>query len=311
MSYQIYDAEVVFPKPKYWEKDKQGNDLPYGPFYSICLSLPEGAPGTDYIENYKRYQAYMSFNPDSEEASYLLGLTTGDRLQVLWDQRGKKGKYKAIVPDEAIGIKTTTPAPSNVTNNRITTTSSKPANNQAQQESDGLLTESELEAMGMAVDEIMPVLAYAYESASGYEIFKQAGAEVTQKMAVTAFLYAKDRYRRIKPELVAAPPKQVPDIIFGIDPEKLDIILGIDPEKLPGSLLEAIAEASPYVDDGTQAAAYLKIFGLSRDDIDIDDKDTWWKMFTIANNYGKVLAERGEREAKIHTANFFNLEIPD
>lgn len=298
MTYQVYDAEVVFPEPKYWEKDKQGNDLPYGPFYSICLSLPEGAPGTDHVEKWDRYQAYMSFNPDSQEAGYLLSLTTGDKLQVVWEQRGQKGKYKAVVPNEALQPKEEV----NHGTPQKKSTPQAPASLQRESEESGLLGEEETEAMRMAVDEIVPVLAYAYEAVGGWDIFREAGAEVMQKFAVTAFLYAKDRYRKINPALVTKESNG--------EKNSMEIIYGADPNKLPGSLLKAIAEASEFIFDDVQAMEELQIFGLSRDDIDPEDKETWWRLFTIAHTYAKVLQQRGPREAAIYTANMYNLEIP-
>lgn len=294
-SVQIFKAEVVFPKPMYWERDRQGNELQYGPYYSMCIALPEGAPSTDYIELYNRHQAYLSFSEGSDEQDYLLGLTSGDELSVVWEQRGQKGRYKAVIPNEVIKL----------TEGRVSS-GPQPEKEEPvpkiiprQGEDNGLLGETKIEAMRMAVDEIIPVLAYAYESIQGWSIFMEAGPEVMQKFAVTAFLYAKDRYRQINPELVTKNKMEIPEIIFGANPAEL-----------PGSLLEAIAEASEFVSDKSQAAAYLKIFGLSKDDIDIDDKDTWWRMFAIAHTYGKVRDKSGSKGAAVYTANMFNLEIP-
>lgn len=287
MTPQVFMAEAVFDSPKYIEHGK------FGPYYTMCISLPPGSPGTEHIKKYDRHQAYLSFNADAEVKDYLCSLTRGDKFQVVWDSSGK-GKYYAVLPSDATP-QASAPGkqPSNVIKSNITV--------RPKQES-GLLTEIDIMAMQYAIDEVVPILSYAHTVAGRY--FPEEPPEVVQKMAVTAFLYAKDRYRGIDPEAAGDIP-----MLDGEDVDKQ--ITNLDAAGLPQNLLVKIGELSDYVGSGKIAAEYLKLFGVSSDDIDPQDKTTWIRAFNIAHTYGLLRQNVGDREAAIAVANMYNLPIPD
>lgn len=293
MAHQQFEAEVVFDSMKYGEGK-------YGPYYSMCLSLPPGAPGTDYVKQYDRHQAYISCNPDTPEQAYLSTLGRGDKLTVLYDSR-KGGKYYPILPDN---FASAAPARGTRTQQPETQTRTYAAPQPRAQGGTGLLTDDDHEAWCYAIDEIVPILAYAHSTVAGDTVLSELGEEAQQKYAVTAFLYGKDRYRHIDPTAIRLDEEDSEGET--VDVEK--IIYGVQKESLPQGLLVAIAAASHYIESPTMAAEYLKVFNLSSADIDPNDKATWMRMFEIANSYALLKENIPSEEARMAVVNQYKLE---
>lgn len=313
MAVQTYEATVVFDKPK--KLDSKFN--PGEKYYAMCLELPPGAPGTEHVkgENYERDQAYITFNEGSDEEAYLLSLNSGDRLMVAWQTSGKRQKYVPVIPDNAVKqAPAQAQTESNATPAKAKPYKKRPApppQSYPDYDEDGTYSGESLVAYDAAVEEAVFMLEMAHARVADNEKLGQLPAEVQQKYAVTAFLSAKNRFRDIDARVYTR-MKSVKERVS----QNQDIgaareaIYAIDPASLPGSLLSTIAETLNL--DGIQeVAGILKRFGLSRDDIDPNDRNTWWRMYMIVSFFALREVEVGEAEAAQNTAHYFDLDLKE
>lgn len=281
----IYNATVVFDRPL----EKSG---PHGPFYSMCIALPDGAPGAEYNEKYQRNQAYISFDEGRDEAPYLLSLTRGDELQVLYDTRRKR--YYAVVPD---GASTTgSPAADPVSGPAVggvgnaaqlsqtvpvgSTAQSPPASGGRSQ----FLKPLEVEGFTLLAEQSAGIILRLLETIAPEGQRLDLNKDEQLRVAITSFIEANRHWERARTEAVQ---KAIEAKVYAIDPEAL-----------PDSLLELVAEYVPYYGDNpANVGKALKELGLSRDELDPDNPDTWLQVFHIA----RLHAEQKERQGPAQT----------
>lgn len=322
MAVQTYEATVVFDTPmKFDSKFKPGEQ-----YYSMSLELPEGAPGTEYVEGkgYARYQAYITFDEGSDEEAYLLSLKSGDKLMVAWQTSGKRSKYVPVIPDHAVEKQKPAPssqgqenaasqepppqpAPSSPPRTQVTSPSASPT--YPTYDEDGTYSGESLVAYDAAIEEAIFMLEMAYRRVAENESLGELPDEVQQKYAVTAFLSAKNRFKNIDAHKHVK-MKRVKDLLEKhTNPvEARKAIHAIDPERLPGSLLDEIASLLSL--ESEDVIGILKRFGLSRENINPRDKSTWWRMYVIASYFTLAKEESGEEEAAQATAYYFDLDRP-
>lgn len=242
---QVIEARAVFDSPRF---NPEGQ---YGPYYSMMIELPEGAPGAQYDQQYDRHYAYMSFDADYEGVDDLLALDRGDPLQVIWN--GKK--YK--------------PTSSGVT----TTSSSQPTSRapgpaKSVEQMPRHLVQLGLKRLAMDTAELALAV---YEEVSGDERASDLNADERLRVALSGVIQAN---RDASRELSAA-----------VERARREVIESADPDNLPTSLLNAIASLLPDMyESGGEVAEYLKLLGFSSADIDPADKDNWYEMYEIAKS---------------------------
>lgn len=300
MSIQIYQATVIFPAER--PKPSKFNDSLY---YTLCLNLPPGAPGTKHDPKYDEHKAYLNFNEGSAEEGYLRSLKKGDVLQVAYDTSGKSPRYMAILSEEQLAQPAPPqpkPAPSSAAASLPPERVAPAANGQGRP-NDGLLSEADVAAHFIAQQQALHLIENAHLLVVESEVLGQLPPDVQQKHATTIFLYGKDRYRFIDPRQEGWSA--------GGD-EALEraraAIFALDPSGLPGNLLAAIAQLSENIDSVEEAIAILKRFGLSRENIDPNDPSSWFDLYLIADGYAHKAAGGSAEQAAQEIAQQFSLE---
>jgi hypothetical protein len=258
-------ALVVFDEPRL----KEGQ---YGSFYSMCISLPDGAPGTKYNEKYDRHEAWLSFDEDKDEFDYLMSLSKGDELQVIYD--GKRSRYTAVVPADYHRASATT-APGSGHSGR------GPAAEPIQQPvptapagGRNRYAMSHVETLGLAqlAGQSADVILRVFEQVTADERALDMSGDERLRVAISAFIEARRQWPAAREEMVNLTLRRA--------------LADIDPDGLPDDLLNLIAAYVPFFEgDAERVRAVFNALGLTRKDIDPEDRETWLEVFRIAADY--------------------------
>lgn len=307
MTAKIVIGTMIFDSPS----EPDSND--YGEFRTVTIGVPEGTPGAWYADKYDRWQIKYFINDlGGEEERFWESLERGDQVQLLVEESAKSKTgytYKPIVPDDwddSIRVDRPTPKESYGGDGRTPTASqaakvadTMPPPSYRNQSLEWLDPEYR-DAVVAAGSHIVTVIHQLINKAIGDHGYEP---EQAQKIGVTAFIEAKGWVRKHGAGAVSA---------HSADADEEAIIRGIDANQLkkgPRPLLRAIAIACPYIENEAEAGKILQRFGLSRNDIDPDDPDTWVFLYSVARAYAYAVAEDGksEDEATHMVSGIFNL----
>ena len=245
---QVYKARTVFDTPRYNPEGK------YGPYYSMMIELPEGAPGTKYDEQYDRIYAYMSYDEDHDDAQELYDLGRGAEFTVVWTGN----KYQPALDGNVNGA-ASTPA-------KATTT--KQTRQQAIEPTPKHILD---EAYRMLAWETCNRVLTVYEAVSEDERAGDMSPDEKLRVAITGTIQANREASR-----------ELSRVISLVEHETIH---SVDRDELPNSLLEAIAHLlQDKYDSVAELSAKLKELGLSSADIDPDDESTWFELYEIAKS---------------------------
>lgn len=262
---KVFKGELMFDTPV-GPKESNWGDYQY---YSIGIKL--GDPSAPKAN--EDGVIYLNFNEGSDTQEYIRGLSAGDEIQVVYDDRGKHPTYKAVIEE---GRKP-----------KVTPTEVSADGQPRRSKSAGLLNEYGINAWLAASEQCILILSKLHSAVSSDPVLGQLGEEAQQKYAVTAFIHG-DRNRH--------------GVVLDEGEEEegedaAEIVMSADVSKLPMSLIVAISEASSHVDEPKQVAETLKRFGFSRDDIDPNDKESWLELYAIVDTFHEILSERDEASA--------------
>lgn len=294
MAMQIYEAEMAYSTPM-GPKESKFEDAP--PYYSLGLIVDEDAPDARYNEGKDRYEVYITFNEGSDVEEYIKGLSAGDKIRIVYDERGDRSSYKPIIDkkktSKAKKSKKPRVKPAEVAAN------GRGTNTVALKSPTGLLNDRGIKAWVASAHQAIEILSELHDAVSNDEVLGALPEATQQKYAVTAFIHGdKNRHGVVLPDEQPASPGAI------------EIILSADPDDLPMSLLKAIDEASSNVDGVREVAETLKRFGYSRDDMNPDDKEGWINFFAIVDTFHDIKSERGEEAASAAVRSMIGGEKP-
>jgi hypothetical protein len=272
---QVFGGSVKYGPPKREEK-------PWGVQYSLAID-----PDNTSAPKLYNGALYVNLKEGTKALSYANDLAKGDRVTVVYQDKGDKSYYELVVP--------TVSEPSQPTQLPQRTATTPPSRDRGVYSP---LVDDDIFAFSSVVGDVTKLLQVCWRHIDA--TFPDLDNETKQKLAVTAFINA-DR--------VFKPGMRVEVVVD--DAAFISSVKESDAKSVPQKVLHAISSTLENV-PAERVAEILKSFGLSSADIAEKDEDSWLRAWYITKAYTELRGAGSSHLSAIdQVCEAYGLELPE